>query len=96
MRHFDQVLPGAIHHVINEDLIDNLEGEVRQLLDYLQLPFEENCLRFFETKRAVHTPSSEQVRQPINKSGVGRWRNYEPWLSELKDSLGEAAEDWRS
>jgi len=96
MRHFDQVLPGAIHHVINENLIDNLEGEVRQLLAYLELPFEENCLRFFETKRAVHTPSSEQVRQPINKSGVGRWRNYEPWLSELKHSLGEAAEDWRS
>jgi len=96
MRHFDRVLPGAIHHVINENLIDNLEGEVRSLLNYLGLPFEENCLRFFETKRAVHTPSSEQVRQPINKSGVGRWRNYEPWLSELKDSLGEAAEDWRN
>ena len=96
MRHFDQVLPGAVHHLIHEDLIDNLEGEVRRLLDYLELPFEENCLRFFETRRAVHTPSSEQVRQPINKSGVGRWRNYEPWLSELKKSLGEALGDWRS
>ncbi|HEU5067941.1 MAG TPA: sulfotransferase [Sphingomicrobium sp.] len=96
MRHFDAVLPGTVHHLIHEDLIENLEDEVRRLLDYLELPFEDNCLRFFETKRAVHTPSSEQVRQPINKSGVGRWRNYEPWLSELKESLGEALGDWRS
>jgi tetratricopeptide (TPR) repeat protein len=96
MRHFDAVLPGTVHHLIHEDMIDNLEGEVRRLLDYLELPFEEGCLRFFETKRAVHTPSSEQVRQPINKSGVGRWRNYEPWLSELKESLGETLTDWRS
>jgi tetratricopeptide (TPR) repeat protein len=96
MRHFDQILPGAVHHLIHEDLIDNLESEVRRLLDYLELPFEENCLRFFETKRAVHTPSSEQVRQPINKSGIGRWRNYEPWLAELKESLGDTLTDWRS
>jgi hypothetical protein len=95
MRHFDRVIPGAVHHLIHEDLLDNLEDEVKRLLDYLELPFEENCLRFFETKRAVHTPSSEQVRQPINKSGVGRWRNYEPWLSELQDSLGETLNDWR-
>jgi tetratricopeptide (TPR) repeat protein len=96
MRHFDEVIPGAVHHLIHEDLLDDLEGEVRRLLDYLELPFEQGCLRFFETERPVHTPSSEQVRQPINKSGVGRWRNYEPWLSELKQSLGEALSDWRS
>jgi tetratricopeptide (TPR) repeat protein len=96
MRHFDVVLPGTVHHLIHDDLIENFEEEVRRLLDYLELPFEENCLRFFETKRAVHTPSSEQVRQPINKSGVGRWRNYESWLSELKESLGDTLNDWRS
>ena len=96
MRHFDAVLPGTVHHLIHEDLIENFEDEVRRLLDYLDLPFEENCLHFFETKRAIHTPSSEQVRQPINRSGVGRWRNYEPWLSELKESLGDTLTNWRN
>jgi len=96
MRHFDESAPGVVYHLIHEELIEDLEGEVRRLFGYLGLPFEENCLRFFETKRPVHTPSSEQVRQPINKSGVGRWRNYEPWLSELKESLGETLNDWRS
>jgi tetratricopeptide (TPR) repeat protein len=96
MRHFDTVLPGVVHRVIYDDLVDDFEREVRRLLDFLQLPFEENCLRFFETKRAIHTPSSEQVRQPINKSGLGRWRNYDPWLSEMRESLGHAQNDWRS
>jgi tetratricopeptide (TPR) repeat protein len=95
MRHFDEVLPGRVHRVIHDDLVDDLEGQVRRLLDYIGVPFEENCLRFFETKRAVHTPSSEQVRQPINRSGFGRWRNYEPWLGELKQALGQTLEDWR-
>ena len=96
MRHFDAVLPGRVHRLIHDDLVDDLEGEVGRLLDYIGVQPEANCLRFFETKRAVHTPSSEQVRQPINKSGVGRWRNYDPWLSELKESLGETVTDWRS
>jgi hypothetical protein len=65
------------------------------LLDYIGVPFDDACLRFYETERAVHTPSSEQVRQPINRSGFGRWRNYEPWLTELKNSLGEMVADWR-
>jgi tetratricopeptide (TPR) repeat protein len=95
MRHFDLVAPGLVHRVIHDDLVDDFEGEVRRLLDYLDLPFEESCLRYFETERAVHTPSSEQVRQPINRSGFGRWRNYEPWLGELKDALSDALEDWR-
>lgn len=95
MRHFDTVLRGRVHRLIHDDLVDDLEGEVRRLLDYIGVPFEENCLRFFETKRAVHTPSSEQVRQPINRSGFGRWRHYEPWLGEMKDGLGEVLEDWR-
>ena len=96
MRHFDEVLPGRVHRLIHDDLVDDLEGEVRRLLDYIGVPFEENCLRFFETKRAVHTPSSEQVRQPINRKGFGRWRNYEPWLGELKDALRETVDNWRT
>lgn len=95
MRHIDEVLPGRVHRLIHDDLVDDLEGEVRRLLDYVGVPFEENCLRFFETKRAVHTPSSEQVRQPINRKGFGRWRQYEPWLDEMKKGLGETLEDWR-
>lgn len=95
MRHFDVVLPGRIHRVIYDDLVDDLEGQVRRLLDYLELPFDENCLRYYETDRPVHTPSSEQVRQPINRSGFERWRPYETWLGELKDSLGDLIANWR-
>ena len=95
MRHFDAAIPGAVHRIIHEELVDNFEAEVRRLLDYLELPFEESCLRFHETDRAIHTPSSEQVRQPINRSGFGRWRNYDQWLGDLKEALGEARDDWR-
>jgi len=95
MRHFEEVLPGRIHRVLHDDLVDNFEHEVERLLDYIGVPFDDACLRFYETERAVHTPSSEQVRQPINRSGFGRWRNYEPWLTELKNSLGEMVADWR-
>jgi tetratricopeptide (TPR) repeat protein len=95
MRHFEHEIPGIVHKVIYDDLVDDFEPAVRLLFDYLELPFEEACLRFFYTKRAVHTPSSEQVRQPINKAGFGRWRNYEPWLGELKGNLGEVLENWR-
>jgi hypothetical protein len=95
MRHFDEVLPDRVHRVIYEDLVENTEAEVRRMLDYLGLPFDEKCLRFFETERAIHTPSSEQVRQPINRSGIGKWRAYEPWIGELQDALGQTVEDWR-
>ncbi len=95
MRHFDLVLPGHIHHVIHDDLVDSFEVQVRRLLRYLGLEFEDSCLRYFENKRAVHTPSSEQVRQPINKSGFGKWRNYEPWLGEMKTALGATLHNWR-
>ena len=96
MRHFDDVLPGVVHRLIHDDLVDNFENEVRRLLDYLGLPFEENCLRFFETERPVHTPSAEQVRRPINRSGFGKWRRYEPWIGDLKSSLEDVLENWRS
>jgi tetratricopeptide (TPR) repeat protein len=94
MAHFDQVAPALVHRVIHEELVGDLEGEVRRLLDYLGLPFEDGCLRFHETDRAVHTPSSEQVRQPVNRRGFDTWRNYEPWLGSLKDSLGEALDNY--
>lgn len=88
MSHFDRAAPQAIHHLTHEALVDDLEGEVRRMLDYLNLPFKPACLKFHETKRAVHTPSSEQVRRPINRDGQGRWCLYEPWLGPLKEALG--------
>lgn len=94
MAHFDAVLPGRIHHIVYERLVEDTEGEVRRLLDYLELPFDEACLRFFETDRPVYTPSSEQVRSPINKSGMERWKHYEPWLGPLKEALGDVLDHY--
>ncbi|MAX00285.1 MAG: hypothetical protein CMN72_11715 [Sphingomonas sp.] len=88
MDHWDRVLPGKVLRVAHEDVLDDLEGQVRRMLDYLGLPFEQACLDFHKTDRAVRTASSEQVRRPINRSGVGVWRNYEPWLDDLKVALG--------
>ncbi|HJV69471.1 tetratricopeptide repeat-containing sulfotransferase family protein [Ideonella sp.] len=88
MAHFDSVLPGRVHRVIYEDLVRDPEAETRKLLDYLGLPFEPACLRFHETGRAILTPSSEQVRQPINSRAVEHWKHFEPWLGPLVDSLG--------
>jgi predicted Zn-dependent protease len=95
MAHFDAVLPGRIHRIFYEDMVEDTEGEVRRLLDYCALPFEPACLRFHENERAVRTASSEQVRQPIFRDGVDHWRNYEPWLGRLKEGLGSALESWR-
>jgi predicted Zn-dependent protease len=88
MAHFDEVLPGRVHRVIYEQLVEDTEAEVRRLLDYCELPFEEGCLRFFENARPVRTASSEQVRRPIYREGVDQWRNYEPWLEPLQTALG--------
>ncbi len=88
MAHFDAVLPGRVHRVIYEQMVDNTEVEVRRLLDYCGLPFEAGCLRFFENDRPVRTASSEQVRKPIYRDGVEHWRHYEPWLDPLKAALG--------
>jgi tetratricopeptide (TPR) repeat protein len=88
MAHFDRVLPGRVHRVIYEEMVDDTEREVRRLLDYCGLPFEEGCLRFFENDRPVRTASSEQVRQPIYRSGVDQWRHYDAWLAPLRDALG--------
>ncbi len=87
MSHFDIVLPGRVHRVMHEALLDDPEKQVQELLSYLKLPFENKCLRFYENDRAVRTASSEQVRRPLNRDGVGQWRMYEPWLEPLKTAL---------
>ena len=84
----DEILPGRVHRVIYEQLVDDPEREVRRLLDYVGLPFEEQCLRFHENKRFVRTISQEQVRMPLYKTGKEHWRNYEQWLGPLKEELG--------
>ncbi|AHX13035.1 hypothetical protein CH75_07145 [Dyella jiangningensis] len=88
MGHFDAVLPGRIHRVIYERMVEDTEGEVRRLLDYCGLPFESSCLRFFENARPVRTASSEQVRRPIYREGVDHWQHYAPWLAPLENVLG--------
>ena len=93
MAHWQRVFPGKIHSVNYEEVVDNLEHNVSQLLDYCALPMEEQCLRFHETERAVNTASSEQVRQPIYKSAVAYWKHFEKDLQPLKDALGDLATD---
>ena len=88
MAHFDAVAPGRVHRVIHERLVEDTEGEVRRLLDYCGLPFEDACLRFHENDRPVRTASSEQVRRPINRDGIDQWRHYAPWLGPLETALG--------
>ena len=88
MAHFDNVLPGKVHRIVYEQLVENPEREVRRLLDYLNLPFEEECLRFYENDQVIMTSSSEQVRTQINKASIGAWRNFEKWLNPLKLALG--------
>ncbi|MBK7205670.1 MAG: sulfotransferase [Thermomonas sp.] len=88
MAHFDEVLPGRVHRVIYEDMVADTEVQVRALLDFCGLPFDQRCLRFFENERAVRTASSEQVRRPIYREGLDQWRHFEPWLDPLKQALG--------
>ena len=95
MDHFDRVLPRRVHRVIYEDVVEDTEAEVRRLLDHCGLPFEDACLRFYDTDRAVRTVSSEQVRRPIFRDGLDQWRNYDAFLHPLKDALGGALDHWR-
>ncbi len=88
MQHFDTALPGRVHRTIHEHLLDHTESEIRALIAACGLEFEDATLRFFETERAVRTPSSEQVRRPINRDGTDAWKGFEPWLGSLKDALG--------
>jgi tetratricopeptide (TPR) repeat protein len=94
MAHFDRALPGRIHRVIHERLLDDPEGEVRALLAYLGLDFDPACLAFHENRRAVRTASSEQVRRPLNREGQDQWQPFEQWLGLLKDALGPVLETY--
>ena len=94
MAHFDAVLPGRVLRVHYEQMVEDTEAQVRRVLEYCGLPFEENCLRFYENERAVRTASSEQVRQPIFREGLEHWRHYEPWLDPLKSSLGPVLDSY--
>ena len=89
MTHWDEVLPDFVLRVQHEDVVDDLEGQVRRLLDFCGLPFESACLDYHKTDRTVRTPSAEQVRQPIYRSGLDQWRNFEEHLDPLKAGLGE-------
>jgi tetratricopeptide (TPR) repeat protein len=95
MRHWNDALPGQILTVQHEDVVDDLEGSVRRILDFCGLPFEPACLEFHKTSRNVRTASSEQVRRPISRAGLDQWRNYETWLGPLEDRLGDALTTYR-
>jgi predicted Zn-dependent protease len=89
MDHWEETIPGFVLRVMHEDVVDDLETEVRRMLDFCGLPFEQACLEFHRTERSIKTPSSEQVRQPIYRTGLDYWRSYEQWLGPLKEALGE-------
>src|SRR3569833_1100241 len=95
MRHWDEVLPGRVLRVFHEDVVDDLEGNVRRLLDFCGLEFEEQCIAFHQTKRSVRTASSEQVRRGIYREGLDQWKNFEPWLGPLQEALGDALDRYR-
>jgi len=96
MQHWDAVLPGRVLRVQHEDVVDDLEGSVRRLLDYCQLEFEPACIEFHKTERSVRTASSEQVRQPLYREGLDQWRHYEPWLQPLRVALADALTHYRN
>ena len=95
MTHWDAVLPGRVLRVWHEDVVDDLESNVRRILDFCGLEFEPACVEFHKNERSVRTASSEQVRQPIFREGLDQWRHYEPWLGPLKDALGDAPARYR-
>ncbi len=95
MRHWDRVLPGRVLRVQHEDLVDDLEGNVRRMLEHCRLGYESACVEFYRTERSVRTASSEQVRQPIYREGLDQWRHYEPWLGSLRAALGDALTRYR-
>ena len=96
MDHWDTALPGRVLRVQHEDVVNDLEGSVRRILDYCGLPFEADCVEFHKTKRSVRTPSSEQVRQPIFRDSLDQWHNYDAWLGPLKAELGDARTGYRT
>ena len=94
MKHWDRVLPGVVLRVHYENVVEDTESEVRRLLEFVGVPFEDACLEYHRTQRSVRTPSSEQVRQPIYKSGMDYWRNYEPFLGEMREALSAEIDDY--
>jgi hypothetical protein len=95
MRHWNDVLPGRVLKVQYEDVVDDLEGNVRRILAFCGLEFEPACVEFHKTERSVRTASSEQVRQPIFRAGLDQWTHFEPWLGPLRAALGDALERYR-
>jgi len=95
VRHFQGIAPGSAHTLIYEDLVENTEREVRSLLAAVGVAFDPACLDFHNTDRAVRTVSSEQVRQPIYRSGLDHWRRFETWLGPLAEGLGDELARWR-
>ena len=95
MRHWDTVLPGGVLRIQHEDVVDDLEGNVRRILDFCGLDFEPQCIEFHKTARSVRTASSEQVRQPLYREGLEHWKHFEPWLEPLKVALGDALTRYR-
>jgi len=95
MEHWDAVLPGKVLQVQHEALVDDLEANVRRILEFCELEFEPACVQFHRTERSVRTASSEQVRQPIYRAGLDQWRRYEPWLTALREALGDALTSYR-
>ena len=95
MQHWDEVLPGKVLRVWHEDVVDDLEHNVRRILDFCGLDFEPACVEFYKTERSVRTASSEQVRQPIFREGLDQWKHYEFALGPLKDALGDALVRYR-
>ena len=95
MRHWDAVLPGRVLRVQYEDVVADLEGNVRRLLAHCGLEFEPACVEFYKTERSVRTASSEQVRQPIYREALDQWRQYETWLGPLRAALGDALTHYR-
>lgn len=94
MAHFAAVLPGAIHRVLYERMMDDSEAEIRALLVALDLPFEPACLTFHTNDRPVRTPSSEQVRSPIYREGTENWQPFAEWLGPLREALGQVVDDY--
>jgi hypothetical protein len=94
MQRVDDVLPGRVHRVIYERLVNEPRAEVASVLEFLGLSFDERCLSFYENTRSVRTPSSEQVRRPINRDSVDHWRKFDPWIKPLKEALGSVLHDY--
>jgi tetratricopeptide (TPR) repeat protein len=94
MAHWDKVLPGKVLRVHYEHVVRDAGSEVRRILDFLGLPFEDACLDFHQTDRSIRTPSSEQVRQPIYTGALEQWRNFEPFLDVLKTKLATEIENY--